>query len=465
MNIFDKALSGYGGVYNIIFFVIAIFLTIRYLYYWRNKDYLNSFLSILFLLPILAKAPNLFVFYKNNFGYMNIEGGIGFHSIFVLHLFFSIRKNKEFKLFERYLIKKKYYLLVIIAALSLGFSQWLNTPSKAGYLYGYFLIIEPFIMITIVAFLFYQNSLSVKKILIPIILSIFFTTLVTIASYGLLISNFREGFLRFGGGAIGSPTIAAAIYFTWAIISLGIYFQRKNIITNRTFALVSFLILIVLGVITHTRGPLIYSSLGILIFFKTAKKIALSKVLPLLFLVVLVSMLSGEAIYDQITKRTVDIVNLRADGSFSERLARNETALEVFLEDPLVGIGFANPPNNARGSELYEIHFYVYNTLLSWFTYGGILCGLSFIFLNAKVFLSGISIVKYKGKEEIIYYLKIFLIIQFCWFIDYFTTANNLLFSFPISSVIYFYIVLGAIIGLTYHKEIEKRIYSYPVQK
>jgi O-antigen ligase len=396
---------------------------------------------------------------------MNIEGGIGVHSIFVLHLFFSIRKNKEFKLFERYLIKKKYYLLVIIAALSLGFSQWLNTPSKAGYLYGYVLVIEPFLMAAIVAFLFYQNSESVKKILIPIILSVFFTTLVTIASFGLLISNFREGFLRFGGGAIGSPTIAAAIYFTWAIISLGIFFQRKSTVNSRTFALVSLVILIVLGVITHTRGPLIYSSLGILIFFKTASKISFNKVLPLLFLIVLVSMLSGDVIYEQVTKRTVDIGNLRADGSFSERLARTETALEVFLENPLVGIGFANPPNNERVSELYEIHFYVYNTLLSWFTYGGLLCGLSFIILNAKVFWSGISMVKYKGKEEIQYYLKIFLIIQFCWFIDYFTTANSLLFSFPISSIIYFYIVLGAIVGLTYHKKIEKRIYFDSVQK
>jgi len=444
MDVLEKALNGVAGYYNIAFILLFLVLSIFFFLSLLKKKYDNAFIYFLFVIPIAIKTPNFYTIYERNSFYIPVNEGLTFYSIYLILFLLSIRKDYFFLVIFNTLRKKKLILIGFITVLSFGITQQLALPVDFGFLLAYNKIIDPFFFTVIASYIFFKYNQKLETLTIWIVFSILYSILFSIIS-GLAINYDYLGVLRFGGGSIGSSTIAGAIFVTWAIICLGTFFTSKNENLKSLFAIL-FGILSFCALMAHTRGPLGYFAIGIFLLLGNLLKYIKNKIIGIMILLMpILILILFKPVSNEIFKRNFDLNKINEDGSFNERIKRNAEAFKLISESPLKGIGFANPKSGERGKEEFEVYFHVYNTPLAWATYGGIFSGIGFVLINIIIFKFSFKKSRYLHQNNNV--SKIFRITLICWFIDYFTTGNDLLFGYPFTAVVYFYLILGIIIG------------------
>lgn len=462
MDIISQIFFAYGGMYRIAFLVLLLIFLILFLKTIFEKQFLNAFIIMLFMFPILGKAPNFSGFCANIPGHIRRIEGIGIVDIFVLFFLWIIHYENDYKNIIKFLKKNKILLFIIVASLSMAISQQLSLPSKIGFLYGFTKVLRPFIFMIIVAYIFCKYSKKLTIIVNWIIASILFSSL-----FSFLITEQtirQEGFVRFGEGSMGSTTMAAAITFTWALIGilnfinnnqrfLNIFDKRQSFLNmNKLFSIIGLGSLIFIGISTHTRGPLIYFIFGfVLLMIIAGLKKALSFCIPFIIVAIFILVPFRYNIINEMQKREIPSFDkIQYDENWVARIKRNNAALILLKKNPIIGIGMGNPSSGSGfpGNVFYEAHFHIYNTPLAWATYGGLFCGLAFLAINIQVFLLALlNIIRKRNYKHRLFIIGLALVLL-CWFIDFFTTANNLLFLYPFTAVIYYYAILGGIIGL-----------------
>jgi len=333
----------------------------------------------------------------------------------------------------------------------MSLSQFVGLPDTFGFLIGFTKVLQPFLFMIIVAFIFYKFSTKADILIIWIISSIIFAALFAYLTIEQI--NIEADIVRFGGGPSGSPTMWAANCATWAIAGLAGYFIFEQR-TRRLLSGVGFILLGLIVVYTQTRGPLLYLCFGVGIFVILFSFKEKGSAILMSMVIALAVLGAFDYVKAVIGLRGIpSISEMTSDPTFVGRIMRNEEALSLFFQHPFVGTPIGYPMSGAPGSPSYEVYFYIYNTPLAWATYGGIMCGLSFCIINAAIFFRGIKFAfKTVGPRKDIALLRNttlgLLAALFCWFIDFFTTANNLLWGHPFTSVIYYYIILGALVGI-----------------
>ncbi len=458
-----KVLFSHGAIYTTLFILLLLILIILFVKHVSEKRFLSSFVMMIFMFPILSRIPNIFYFYVNTATWSNSKAGIGCAELIVIYFLYNIRKEEKFIEIVKFLKSSKILFLIIIASLSMAISQQFSLPTKIGFLFGFTKVLNPFFFMIIVAYIFFRYRNKLTQVVNWMIGSILFSALFTL----LVIKqeNTQLGFIRFGGGPIGPTTIVAAIVFTWSLISI-INFMNNNQLfinifdksrplfdLNKMFSFIAVGMLMTIGIYTHTRGPLIYYFIGLILIVSLAgiKRLIpfLSAIIILLVILIPVAPRIGNYVITAVNEREIPkITNLKADSSIATRMKRNRVAIELISKNPFLGIGIGNPSSGVPGNPYYNVHFHVYNTPLAWVTYGGLICGLAFLTINFKIFFLGLR-EAFKDKTSNSFFVKGLTVVLFCWFIDFFTTANNLLWGYPFTSVVYFYSVLGSIIGLT----------------
>jgi O-antigen ligase len=132
------------------------------------------------------------------------------------------------------------------------------------------------------------------------------------------------------------------------------------------------------------------------------------------------------------------------------RLSRNAEAWRYILDHPFTGLGLGQVTMEA-GSNL---PFWTYNPYLHWGAAMGIPAMLAFatmmllsLFHSIRNYLS--------EKPELKAYQLGILIALLIWLINQFTTGDSLTYFQPVESILFFYAVIGMILGQRLARETE----------
>ena len=444
MGILTRALSAYGGIYNLIFFVLFCFLALFFVSWIRAGRFLHAFYTMLFMFPTMARIPLRATFYIDSARLRPTSAAIGIHNLVVLYFWWQIRSEPEYKTVVAFLKRKKILVLILIASLSMAISQAIGLSLVPGLGIAFIKVLEPFLFMVIVAFLVYKYSDRIGALVTWMIFSILHAALFTVLTIEQV--NIEAALVRFGNGPLGSPTMAAAISMTWAIVGIANWFGQK--LPIKVWSIAGAGLLVSIGILTYTRGPLVYFLIGVLVllFF-----VGLKRAFPLIIVVVpllLAVSMNADVIVERVLRRPLpSLLRLGEDANWVGRRMRNSKALDLFLQSPLIGIPIGKF-EAGPGPAYDEVFYHIYNTPLAWLTYGGLFCGVAFSLLNIKTFFMAINQIR-RGLDPGLWFPLIgFAIALLCWFLDFFATANNLLWGYPFTAVVYFYAIPGYILGL-----------------
>lgn len=431
------------SIIQIFFSVLFLITSICFFISLLKNKIINAYIYFLLCIPIVIKLPFLVTIVDHNLFKFRVAEGVSFIGVYQFMFLFKLLRNKTFLSFFRYLKKKKVIHAFIICALSISFYQY--TYGNFGIksiLLGLTEIIDPLIFVLITSYVFLMKNINLFKILRILNYSVLFFLLFTIFN-GLFLKEVA-GDLRISGGVFGNATLAGSVFATMLFYNSSPIFSKfKKSQKENIFFSIMFLVLLIF---TKTRGAL----LGLVIayfmtFWNSNRKIKLNLILwgtPILLLLI-------PYVMNVYSSRT----NSLDDNSILVRFLRNFTAFEYLQQNPFGGIGWANPPSIQSSiteslgfkDPNYEIHFHIYNTFLAWASYGGILTGISLIYILF------ISLRNPVNKCFLANILNGAIII---WIVDFMTTGNMLLFSgYPYPGVIFFFLTLALKLAYNYEKQ------------
>lgn len=426
-------------------FFSFLFIITSILFFWNLSTNKISYAYLFFLLsiPMVIKLPFLITIVDHNKFNFRIAEGVNIIGLYQFIFLLFIIKKKAFKSLIKYFNKNKIIVVFLISAISLSVIQYKNGDfGIKSILLGLTEIIDPLIFVLITSYVFLMKNINLFKILRILNYSTLFFLLFTIFN-GLFLKEVA-GDLRISGGVFGNATLAGSVFATMLFYNSSPIFSKfKKSQKENIFFSIMFLVLLIF---TKTRGAL----LGLVIayfmtFWNSNRKIKLNLILwgtPILLLLI-------PYVMNVYSSRT----NSLDDNSILVRFLRNFTAFEYLQQNPFGGIGWANPPSIQSSifeslgfkDPNYEIHFHIYNTFLAWASYGGILTGISLIYILF------ISLRNPFNKCSLANILNGAIII---WIVDFMTTGNMLLFSgYPYPGVIFFFLTLALKLAYNYEKQ------------
>lgn len=206
---------------------------------------------------------------------------------------------------------------------------------------------------------------------------------------------------------------------------------------------------------TQTRGALAAIPLmGALLLLENKRS-------KIVFAVIVLSLLSsslylGSNIFEyELPDRRVLSISINKnlqEANFVERLERNAEAIEYIARHPISGVGLGKPTSES-GTNLA---FWVYNPYLHFGVAMGVLAMLAFAFSMFHAVSSMIRNLRYEMQSHKIYQLSIFASLS-AWMLNQFTTGDSLLYLQPLESILFFYAVIGMIIGQSIRFDMEKK--------
>jgi O-antigen ligase len=202
--------------------------------------------------------------------------------------------------------------------------------------------------------------------------------------------------------------------------------------------------------LTQTRGAIAsLGTLGLLVLEKRLRWPILILVV-LIFLAYIIGIIPIPNNLEFSGRRflSLDPQIMLKDRNWVTRVDRNKIAIAYILSHPFSGIALGQPPADPKYNEIAS---WVYNTYLHWGVAMGIPAMLAFTVLMLYLIKNAIRNFIISEKEMKVYQLSI-LIALLIWLINQFTTADSLTYLSDANSTLFFYAVVGMVLGqsLTY---------------
>lgn len=321
----------------------------------------------------------------------------------------------------------------IILMLSGLFTQTYHLGPVAGFGVIYVRVVQPMIFIVLVSY-FARSKQGLEKLFGCLVASVLS---VIVLRY---LSPLQTDPITGRVSAIGSWTIYGTILV--AVLPLGIclWVTTKHLWLKILLPVASLLIASEVF-LTQTRGAILaLPVLGLFLIIRRSRGYIVIGILLLLLgglgLNLNLEHLSGGRLY------TLDPGVLMDDANWLGRLASNTQAWEYIQRHPVTGIGLGTLSMETA----YVTGFWTYNPYLAWGVSMGIIAMLAFslIMLLSVIHTIGSLISEANGAK--IYPLSIFISLA-AWLINQFTTGDSLTYLQPVESILFFYALIGIIVG------------------
>lgn len=345
---------------------------------------------------------------------------------FVVFLYRTIKKGKIIN--EMFIPNVIFLLILMLMLVSLFYTPNKNFGQEKVFLYSTLTAWTYFGTVLLV-----ENKNGLRKLFQGII---FYSVLTSLFS---VIELFGGADGRIGIGGDNNVIGLARISGLGIIIVVGMYFYQSKKVYKKSLW---FLILIVLlGSLlgTASRGPLIALVISLVIFIPFSFKFSIKKLtitynkniasIFMLFggIAFILPILISKGYFDLIINR-IRVMAMNGESIDSGRLTRFDTAIEMFLDSPIIGQGIGSFSHFYWGMDVIG---YAHNIFLEFLSELGLLGLLLFMSLLSYAFYSFFNYSRYnkiKSEQLIIFISVIFLLINATVSGD--INGNRLLFSF-----------------------------------
>ena len=217
----------------------------------------------------------------------------------------------------------------------------------------------------------------------------------------------------------------------------------------------SSLIMIYEAFLTQTRGAIAAIPLmGALLLLENKRSKIVLAIVSMLFLFstiyVNIDVFELQFVGGRVLSSNVNRM-LKEDNWFG-RLERNAEAVEYITRHPISGVGLGKPTSESG----MDLAFWVYNPYLHFGVAMGVLAMLAFALSMFHAVSSAIRNLRHEMQGQKIYQFSILASLS-AWVLNQFTTGDSLLYLLSLESILFFYAVIGMIIGQSIRFDMEKK--------
>lgn len=329
--------------------------------------------------------------------------------------------------------------LIIRAMLFLAicgvFTQTYHLGIIDGLLLVFLRVIQPIIFIVLVSYVARSNE-GLQNLFVSFVVSVLLAILIRVASPIPVDPGTGRAF------AIGSWTIYGTILVAVLPLAITLSVDKKSIWIKIILVLIIPLMIFEVF-LTQTRGAI--AALAALGLFGLEKRFRWVAIVGSLLLVILLLNWEGNINTAELSGGrllTLDIKVMMDDKNWISRLERNFESLQYIYSHPFSGLGLGRPTAET-GSQLA---YWVYNPYLAWGVSMGIPAMLAFVLVMYQAILNSLRNYFREQEKLKIYQLCIFISLV-VWIVNQFTTGDSLTYLQSIESILFFYAVIGMVLG------------------
>lgn len=392
-------------------------------------DYLCVCLILSLPLGGYLFSSSFFTFYTDTLGE---KTHLGLKSIMLVTVFLIMLIKDKAWLKE---VRNKRFFCWSLSVLSLCglYTQVYHLGAKAGFGVVFIRILQPIIFMVVIGYVCTTLE-GLKKIWLSIIGAVFIMILFRYLGesqefdYVERVSSFISWTMY---GTILTSTIPLAV----ALILTG------SNITIRLSMIFYTLVAIAETTLTKTRGAILSLPLVTVLIWKHSKLLSFTL---LIAIAIMVLFLPNQDVMPDFGTRVFSFnpFEYLQDRNWLSRVDRNIDALRFISENPIGGLGLGAPTVWSG----HELAFWVYNPYLHWGVSMGVGAMAAFAVLMAWSLLEACRNYSREQTNFKMYQLAI-IVSLLIWMVNQFTTGDSLTYLHKWESTLFFYVLIGMILG------------------
>jgi O-antigen ligase len=411
----------------VLFGIWAVALVVR-----SRATALTVLTIVLLGFPYALAIQPLLVLYRDSFGYMT---GITLSSVLLLAAFVTTLSEKREGFAEPVRTEPVLWLLAAIAFFGvLTQSIHIGVIPAVGVVY--IRVVQPMMFVWLIA-----RTVRREGSLYPIVVAFIGAAAVGLFSRVLLAVAGAQGLVNFEGriSAIGSWTIYGTILAATVMLLIGLSLHSRSVAASGLWVLGIPVVLSELFA-TQTRGAILGLVSATAFVFARRRKVGPALAMAAVVALLLVTNAGLQLAEGRIL--TLDPTEMISQSSAVVRFARNAKAIDYIVGNPLTGLGLGRPTR----SDESDISVWVDNPYLAWGVSFGLPALLAFLGAMVVTVRSAVrGIRRALGREQ---YLRLAVLAALgAWIVNQFTTGDSLTYLQSIDSVLFFYGIVGMVLG------------------